>query len=326
MLRLQSKITFTSKTDSSVNTFDFVTEVETSESFEDLTQTAKITIPRKIKYDGKPIAVGFNSIFKRGDKVKIELGYFKDIKTIFNGYITNISNKTPLVFECEDEMFVLKTKVIKKYSVKKTSLKDLIKEIVGDTVKYKLLVEVPIMGSFTITNASVAKVLDEIKSGYGLYSYFVDGVLNIGLAANVTVTNTEEFKFEETIINENDLEYKREEDVKLKIKGVSMDDKNKKTEIEVGDEDGEQKTFHIYKASESALKEFAEGKLKTFKYEGYRGMLETFGEPYIRHGDNAKLTSKKFAEKNGTYQVVSVNRTFGQSGYRQKIQLGIKVA
>ena len=77
MLRLQSKITFTSKTDGTEIVFDFVNEVEIETSYENLTDTAKITIPRKLNFDGKPIAVGVDSIFKRGDSVKIRCLFLK---------------------------------------------------------------------------------------------------------------------------------------------------------------------------------------------------------------------------------------------------------
>lgn len=326
MLRLYSKITFTSKSDNKQIVFDFVNHVEVNQAYEDLTQTAIITIPRKLNFDGKPIATGSTAIFKRGDSVKIELGYFPNLKTVFVGYISKVHPKTPITIECEDAMFLLKNKLILKYSKESVSLKDLIKDIIGDSVSYKLLIEIANIGSFKIINSTVASVLDKLRSNYGLYSYFVDGVLNIGLAENAADTNTEEFKFEETIIDESSLEYYRIDDVKIKVKAISMMPNNTKKEIEVGDSDGELKTFHAYNMNETELKQFADIKLNSFKYEGYRGNFQTFGEPYIRPGDNAKLTSKKFPEKNGTYIVKSVLREFGMNGYRQKIELGLKTA
>lgn len=326
MLRLISKITFTSKTDKKQTVFDFVNDVDISQSFEDLTQTAKITIPRKIKFDGKPIANGFTAIFKRGDSVQIELGYYPTLKKVFTGYISKVHPKTPITIECEDEMFILKNKLILKYSKETISLSNLIKDLIGTTVNYKILIEDNNLGSFKIVNSTVAQVLDTLRSKYGIYSSFVDGILNIGLAENATDTKTVEYKFEETIINEDSLEYYRVDDVRLKVKAISMKPDNTKTEIEVGDNDGEIKTFHAYNLNAVELKKFAEMKLNTFKYEGYRGRFDTFGEPLIRPGDNAQLTSKKFPEKNGTYIVKSVNRSFGVNGYRQSVELGLKTA
>jgi len=326
MLRLQSKITFTSKKTSEVVVFDFVHEVKTSSSFEDLTQTAEITIPRNVVFNGKPIAVGLNSIFKRGDKVKIELGYFPELKTIFTGYISEVRNATPLQLMCEDEMFILKQKKINTYTKKSISLKQFLIDIVGDSVPVNRLIEIQNIGEYRFSNIDAAKALDIIKKEVGAYSYFVDGVLNVGLAENAKDTLTKEFKFEETVIDETNLEYKREDDVLLKVKGVSIFNNNTKIEYETGDSEGTQKTFFAFGINKAELKTFTDSKLKNFKYEGYRGTFETFGEPVIRPGDNAKLTSLKYPEKNGTYQVISVNRNFGMNGYRQNVQLGIKVA
>lgn len=325
MLRLYSKITFTSKTTGDDIVFDFVNDVSIETSYENLTDTAKITIPRKLNFDGKPIAVGVDSIFKRGDKVKIELGYFPDLRIVFNGYITKVSPKTPIVLECEDNMYLLKTKIISKYSKTNVSLKQLLTDIIGDAVDFRTLLEVD-LGSFRISNSSVAKVLDTLKSDYGFYSYFVDGVLNVGLASDASDTKTVEFKFEENIIDDSSLEYQRSEDMRLKIKAVSINSNdNSKKDVEVGDDDGALKTFYTQNATESALKEFANLKLTQWKYEGFSGSFKTFGEPYIRHGDTAKLISDKFPEKNGLYEVVSVRRSFNTTdGYKQDIELGIK--
>lgn len=345
MLRLYSKITFTSKTTGEEIVFDFVNEVSIETSYENLTDTAKITIPRKLNFEGKPIAVGVDSIFKRGDKVKIDLGYFPDLRTVFNGYISRVSPKTPIVLECEDEMFLLKSTIVtypKKYSLvtqgktgkklKKPkvisaniTLKELLDNIIPNEIEYKCLLDVNI-GSFRASNASVAKVLDVLKSDYGFYSYFVDGVLNVGLANDSSDTNIIEFKFEENIIDDSSLDYQRSEDMRLKVKAVSLNSKdNSKIDVEVGDDDGALKTFYTQNATESALKEFANLKLTEWKYEGFRGSFKTFGEPFVRHGDTAKLISDKFPEKDGLYEIVSVRRTFNTTdGYKQDIELGIK--
>lgn len=324
MLRLQSKITFTSKTDGTEIVFDFVNEVEIETSYENLTDTAKITIPRKLNFDGKPIAVGVDSIFKRGDSVKIELGYFPDLRTVFDGYISKVNPKTPIVLECEDKMFILKTTIISKYSKTSVTLKNLLTDIIGDVVEFRTLLDVE-LGSFKVSNASVAKVLDTLKSDYGFYSYFVNGVLNVGLAADSSDTQTIEYKFEENIIDDSSLEYQRSEDMRLKVKAVSINSSdNSKIEVEVGDEDGALKTFYTQNATLEGLRQFANLKLTEWKYEGFSGSFTTFGEPYIRHGDTAQLISDKFPEKNGLYEVVSVKRIFGMDGYKQDIELGIK--
>lgn len=45
---------------------------------------------------------------KRGDAVKVWLGYDDRNELAFAGYVKEVGFKTPVVLECEDEMFKLK--------------------------------------------------------------------------------------------------------------------------------------------------------------------------------------------------------------------------
>lgn len=323
MLRLKSYITFT-KSDGREFYFDFCHMVETDESWENYTKTAKITVPRKVKDKGKNLFVGNDAIFRRGDKVKIELGYFPKLRTVFEGYIAKVSSNIPIEIMCEDEMFLLKNTNIKKYSAKAPTLKQLLIAILPSKIKFECI-DVN-LGSFRVTNSSITSVLDELRTGYGLFSYFRDGKLYVGLPSNAAVTNTENFTFEETIINEDDLDWQQAEDISIKVKAISMQPDNTKKEIEVGDSDGAQRTYHLYNATDAALKEFANLKLNEIKYTGFVGTVETFGEPYVRQGDIAHLASKKLPERDGDYLIKDVKRKFGWNiGYRQYLGLESRV-
>lgn len=319
MLRPICYITFT-KDDGSKYEFDFCHSIEIKSSYENFTDTAKIVLPRKLSFDGKELFSGADAIFKRGDEVKIELGYFPELKTVFEGYISFVNGSLPVEIECEDKMFLLKQVTIAKYSAESTSLKDLLTEILPSDIDFECL-DVQ-LGSFRISNATVSRMLDTLKGDYGFYSYFVDGVLHVGLPSDASDTVTEEFMFEKTIIDADGLKYQRSEDISIKVVAISMQSDNSKKEVTVGDPEGSQRTFYTYNSTEAALREFANLKLEEVKYTGYSGTFETFGEPMVRHGDVAKLTSTKLPERNGNYEVVSVNRSFGLYGYRQEIQLG----
>jgi hypothetical protein len=353
MLRPWCKIYFTkydlkTKVTGDTLVFDFVNTIEIEYSFEDLTQTAKIIIPRKLQWEGKPIAAAIDSVFKSGDKVKIETGYFPNIRTAFIGYISSISLNVPLTITCEDDMLLLKQKKVlypnhlrfNKYGKSgrqlkhpkivdtKISLDKLLTDVLleGTDIKYRLLTKTDI--NIKRLDSSVCTVLHELKKEYGLYSYFRDGILNIGLAADASHTNTEEFFFEETIIDESNLTYQRKDDVLLKVRAESINlATNERINVEVGDDDGAHKSFFILNATKAELKKFAESKLGENKYEGFRGSFKTFGEPYMMPGDAAKLTSKRFPEKNGTYQIISVRKILNVSeGYKQDIQIGARLS
>ena len=97
--------------------------------------------------------------------------------------------------------------------------------------------------------------------------------------------------------------------------------------LEVGDPEGEQRTYHFYNISDKKqLEKVATEKLKASKYTGFKGVFETFGQPLLHHGDRLKMTSTKLPERDGVYLVKSVKRSFSVSGgYRQIFELGFKV-
>lgn len=348
MLRPRIKITFT-KADNSTNTFTFQKGFETRESYEDLTDTCTIVLPRKaFSMEGKEIFSGANPIFKRGDKVKIEGGYFPNVTTLFEGYIRSVNTNIPIEIECEDGMFLLKQytfnipatvpllttskagNFVKRTKVDTTTInsitiKQLLDIIIPDAIEYELLDNIN-LGKFRATNATPAMILEKIKEVYGLYSYFVGTKLYVGFANNALNTTEAEFVMEEVVINSNELMYRQAEEISIKVRCTSMNDKNEKTSVEVGDESGEQRDYHYYNVSESVLKEMATKILNEERYTGFFGTMETFLEPYLRPGDRAKLVSRALPERNGTYLIKAVHRVCDVAvGGRQFFSLGVKV-
>lgn len=61
------------------------------------------------------------------------------------------------------------------------------------------------------------------------------------------------------------------------------------------------------------------------KPNGFEGYFLTFGEPFVRPTDKVILENAKDKEKNGTFQVEKVERSYGENGYRQKIYIGRRV-
>ena len=97
-----------------------VTEVEITRDTEKLTDECRLTLPKKIKWDGAAeIPV------QRGDGVKVWLGYDGDLQLAFVGYVRDVGFKTPVVITCEDEMFKLKQIEAKKKAYKSVNLETL---------------------------------------------------------------------------------------------------------------------------------------------------------------------------------------------------------
>jgi len=353
MLRGRSWITITKETGEEVE-FDFCNNFAINEGYEFLTDTAQITVPRKLTQSGVNLFTGSNPIFKRKDKIKIEAGYHPNRRLLFEGFISHVSANIPVQLDCEDYMFLMKQFKVtypKKFTVVTTSKKGKPlkrKKIISDNITLKQLVDYIFnegdynditndisyelvddikLGQFRASNATPAEIFDKLKDLYGLYTYFIGTKLYIGFASNAADTNEAEFKMEQVCINSNDLDYQREEDYTIKVKCISMLPDNTRIEAESGDPDGEQRTYHYYNVkTKSELKTIAEKRVKEQKYTGFRGSFITFGEPYLRHGDRLKMTSVKLPERDGTYLIKSVRRAFSvDGGYRQIFELGLKL-
>lgn len=318
MFRLISKITIANKS------FDYVSDVNISSSWRDFTDRASIRIPNRFLKNGETIVGGSDNVFKRGDKVKIELAYFDgkspetSLNECFTGYISKIKAGSPFEIQCEDEMFLLKQKTVSR-SWRSVTLKELIDDLVTEIPSEVVSAE---LGSFKITRVNVVQVLDELKKTYGLTSFVRKGKLFVGVP--YTGTGKEhEFDFQKNIITSN-LEFQRDDDVKISVKGISMLSNNKKIEITTGDPDGDGRTLTFYNLTETELKNSCDREISKLKFTGYRGTFTTFGFPKVEHGDTVSLVDKKFPERSGKYFVESVVTDFGVNGFRQTIKLGAK--
>jgi len=320
MKRLFSKITITSQKDGSVTTLNFTNNVSLKSTWKDFTDTAEIIIPKKITKGGKNIAVGLDSIFRRGDMVKIELGYYPKLETFFEGYISRVLLDAPITLFCENSSYLLKQNTVTK-SYKSVNLKTLLSDILPSGITFETVDAE--LGQFRLSNVTPLQVLEELKKTYSLESFFRDGVLYCGLSYVPKNSNVFNITKERNIID-NNLEWKNEEDTKIKLKAISMKPDNSKIEIEVGDVGGEQRTAHYFNLSETELRASAERDIIKYRYTGFRGEFETFGNKKINHGDIINLRSYKIPEQNGAYFVDGVKTSFGMNGFRQMIELGRK--
>ncbi|MBJ2189374.1 MAG: hypothetical protein JFT10_00795, partial [Muribaculaceae bacterium] len=80
------------------------------------------------------------------------------------------------------------------------------------------------------------------------------------------------------IISDSSLDEQKAEDVKIKLKVVSLQpDNKKKIKVEIGDPDGEKRTLHCYGKTEAEAKAWGEQELERLKRDGLTGSFQTFG-------------------------------------------------
>ena len=317
MFRLCAKVEIKGDRSWSLN---FVTAVEITRDTEKLTAEAKITLPKKVKWDGAAeIPV------RRGDSVRISLGYDDNLQLAFVGWVRDVGFKTPVVITCEDDMFKLKQLPAVKKAYRSVSLETLLKDQ-GITHRLNIMGEQS-LGAYRVTADTVASLLGKL-SEQGIRSFFRyengEPVLYSGVLFERDTSPAQVFKTGLNIISDQSLQQQKAENMRLRVKAVSLLPDNKKIKIEVGDSDGEHRTIHTYNKTESELKAWAEQEIKRLKRDGLSGSFTSFGFKLVDPLDAIGLVID--GSKMGVYQVKKVVVKFGDGGFRQEITLGLRVA
>ncbi|ROI09797.1 late control protein [Chryseobacterium sp. H3056] len=308
-------------------TFFSVHEVEITRSVEDLADTAIIKLPSRFKITQNNQSVFTEEVLKVGDKVSITLGYDGKYEGVeFTGFISKISPKIPMEIFCEDAMWLLRRKNVTR-AFGKTTIKEILEELVKDT-EIKLSEKIPAIpvDKYIIQNANAAQVLQKLKEDFALTSFVDDdGKLYCGLQQGTNIGQAAKYDLNYNLVS-NDLEFKTEDDKKLKIRYTYIDNQNNKKQVEAGDEGGELRTFHTSVISdEKKLKEMATAELKKLKYAGFEGSVKSFLLPFASRGMAADIIDKEHPNRNGKYFIKKVVTSFGTSGARRTVTIGNKL-
>lgn len=325
MLRLTSRITIGDYT------FNNCVSVHIESTWNQLTDMCSLTIPRKVKWSGKDLAAGNSPAIAIGDKIKIELGYNFQYSTYFEGFATSIGTQTPVVVECQDSFWFLKQCSGSFTLGKNSTLNDVLDQVKrvynASAIKAKYGVEITfkpykntVIGSFRADRVSMAFVLSTLKDKLGIISFSRNNIVYSGLAYYDDQRSEVQRIFNYNIISDS-LEYRKAEDIKIKLVVKSLDNKNLEP-VEVGDADGDTRTYHVAgMTTQAQMRAVGERELPRYKYTGWFGSFITFGDVFIKHGDVVEMVDKVIADRNGKFLVKKVTTDFGVDGFRNEIEL-----
>lgn len=324
MLVMQSKITFPEVKGKgryrAAMTIRRVSEVYTEASWKELTARAEIVLPRAVR-DFDVLAV--RDSFRRGDPLKIALGYNDKLVEEFTGYVTEVSADIPVRLKCEDEMWKLKQLPVN-YVSKAATLDGLLRAICPG---YEVdALEGVQLGAVRLAKTTAAKVLDKLRSDYGLFSYMKGKTLVCGkYYADDSEAAPVRFHLERGVVG-HDLKYQRAEERLVKVTVKSISSKGERIQAQVGEDGGDTLDFTRNDIKDRASLEAEARRIyEQYKQDGYKGGFTAFGVPRVQHGWKAELVSDLYPERNGTYYVDAVGKTFGTGGYRQEVKIGGRV-
>lgn len=320
MFVLTCKIQILSQTGQTI-TYDYVSDVKINTSIEQFTDTCVVTVPRKLKHEGKSIV----DYIARNDEITVKLGYDNELETVFKGYIKSVSTGMPVIIECENKAWELKNKKIEKMHEPSLTLGKFLDTYMPGYEKKFTEVN---LGEVRVTETTtLSKVFDYFKSNYPLSFYFREGVFYAGLPTTLLAGNQKTIKFKTgyNIIGDK-LNYTRAEDITLQVVAKAILKDNTKLEVKEPEnaENADIRTYYMPGAkNEDDLRTFAQEKLQEDKVDKMDGTITAFGLPYVRKGDIVHLLDDKNQERNNKrFLAKAVNYSFGQNGYRQTITLG----
>lgn len=327
MIALSSNIEITTDTETYV--IDFLNEVEIKTSMYNLSDLGSITFPKNINWKDKNIT----ELIKRGDKVKIQLGYDGVLNTFEDFYITQIIPYYPVKIFIEDGMFKLKQNVLKKKSFSKkngnNNLKDIMSYILSGTI-YASKNEIQDINPLNISiedGANTSDVLELLKKDFGITSFIRDGKLFVGIQAYSTLQKEVKFQFYKNIVDFTELVVKKKEDTKIRVKFVSVDSRSNEVIATVfsGASNGQTQTTKVQDVSQSDLKKLADNASRQLSYDGIYGNFTAFLEPFCRIQNKVTLINEIIKDYNGSYICKAVTYRFGMNGARQDIEIGYKL-
>lgn len=317
MFRLTARVEITS---TKKWVFDKVSSIEITRDIDTLTDTCVLKLPKKIVWQGERTVP-----LKRGDEIKVFLGYDGKLQLAFQGYITFLGLKSPLTLNCEDYLFQLKQQETRKLTYKSATLDQILKDQ-NLGIPYKVFGEQNI-GQYRVTADTVSGLLGNLKDTAGVRSFIrlEEGpVLYCGVLFDPENIHTHVFATGVNIISDTELKEQNGEEFKIKVRAVSLLPDNRKIEVEVGDEEGELRTINAYNKQEGELKAWAEQELKLFKKDGLTGSFTTFGGELVDKLDPIQIRID--GELRGTYQLQKNDIKYSPEGFRQEITIGARIA
>jgi len=307
----------------------FTAGVKINRSWQTLTDTATIELPRNIQnFSG----VALKDIYRTGKKVKIELGYNGSYNEEYTGYIRKVATDIPVQIYLDDEMYWLKQV---NYSCHETNgnLREIINSMIAAvnakfptlhlTADIRLEAD---LGTLRYTNNTVAEILKDIREKNMVYSYFRNGVLIVGMPYLSSMTGATPRKIDIRNLPSPNLEYVEAEAQKLKVKIVSTLATGKTLTHSEGEDGGEVIEIKLKNVSDLAtIQNIAKSEFEKKNKAGYTGSITVFGNDFYLPLEAIEIVDSWYPERQGIYKIDSTEVEFKDT-FKRILKLGKKVS
>lgn len=328
-----------------------VHEVKIKKTASNFQDTAIITTPNTLQYvkkGGMDVKKSYAiNEFKTGDKVLIQLGYNGDLKPEFEGFVREVKLTRELQCEiiCDNYSYQLRKNVFIKKHWNKTSVSEVLNDIVGNTdIKAIVKADMPLTG-FRIDGNGITALLSLLKaSGNFLTAFFIDPkTLWVGLkytafrSADITIDTYEKYLTQNLTAKDGVKFTNRRNCIKIEYSETLLDDVNVTIKVLCKKDDGskvsqtiskgsnEKKVFLHQLKDEAWIKKIAKIEDRTQNNNSNKGTIIAFIQPYVLPADVVIIKNPRQPEKDGNYLVSSTEVTYGVNGARRVIEFEKKI-
>jgi hypothetical protein len=316
--------------------FTVCQSIHIESSVQVLANNAKIELPREFRNAvdevGKSINIAGKSILdfmKRGDAIKIELGYDGKLQTEFEGYITKVGAEMPLLLECEDEMFQLKKAPRITQFIKSGKLIDILKAVLPAKYTIECNGDYSI-GKWLIQDATPYNVLEELRDKAGIRAYFKNPTtLCVGMIVDFKAETVHKFNFSENVRRGSSLKFEQKESKPIFLTVESKQANGSVLSVSVGEKGGDEKKMKLWpNMTKPELEVWANKQQTSVSYNGFEGTLDGWCEPRTKPGHAAQLYRPFYKDRHqdGRYFIESVTIDVnGSEGIKRANNLSYKL-
>jgi hypothetical protein len=318
--------------------------VKVSTSMYDFVDKAVIQIPitARIVRAGEVITASAETakLIEEGMQVNIDLGYNGILKNEFQGFVSRVNPKTPTEIECEGYSYQLRIRTYQ-HTFIKAKLLDILKYLVAGTDILLDTDRIPdfVFDKIVLDQHSGTEALDKLRkeSNDTVRMFFTRNVLYAGLFY-LKPKAVVKYRLGWNVIKDDNLKLRQAKNQDVVVKMISLKKDGTKSETTSGKHKnrvvsnanagkvGETKVFKTHTITDqTSLQQMANAKLQQLKYDGYEGKITAFLQPYCEAGYTAALEDKRYPARGGNYIVESVEVTYGTSGARRIVGIGLKL-
>ncbi|WP_312078353.1 hypothetical protein [Chryseobacterium sp.] len=293
-------------------TLGILAECEIQKSSKNLADFATITLPEA--HYNKVLNVQEN--IKRGDRVKIRLGYDNNLVTEFEGYVKElITNDSSLKIMCEDGLFLFRNGV-KNKQFKPATVSQIANYLISEIdSSFKLVCDYDIgYEKFTIYQATGFDVLKKIQEETGADIFFDMKNKELHIHPAYTRKGGEAEYSMQHNIESSSLEYKLAEDRKVEVTVESVGLDGKIISHTTGSTGGERVTKKVGRMSKDAIKIIADTEYKNQMRSKYEGSFNAWLIPYVEPSFTLGIYDDDYPYKDGRYYAETVVTNFSENG------------